>query len=254
MLGLQNWVWAMGVLLICTVGLGSSGTAHASLLETGMGKTRWEWWVLPGVSSATLLATTNQLSYEASPGPLAWALTLGLFLATYVWAFSKNRRGTVGVIATAGLVALTVTHMMIAPRSVLLAGLLLLGGGAGMLTCHVWLAATKDANSHGFYSATAIGSAIGSALMVMVVPHITDGPIEFPILVLGTLSIAGFRLSGRIIRPDSGHRRRRGNRRHHRGREQRARTRNRQGPDTLRMSARDENGRGQMLQAHQQYD
>ena len=200
-LSLQNWVWAMGVLLICTVGLGSSGTAHAGLLETGMGKTRWEWWVLPGVSSATLLATTNQLSYEASPGPLAWALTLGLFLATYVWAFSKNRRGTVGVIATAGLVALTVTHMMIAPRSVLLAGLLLLGGGAGMLACHVWLAATKDANSHGFYSATAIGSAIGSALMVMVVPHITDGPIEFPILVLGTLSIAGFRLSGRIIRP-----------------------------------------------------
>jgi hypothetical protein len=198
---LQNWVWAVGVLLICTAGLGNTGTANAGLLENGTGKTRWEWWVLPGVSSATLLATTNQLSYEASPGPLAWSVTLAVYLASYVWAFSNNRQGTVGVMAAAGLVALTATHMMIAPRSMMLAGLLLLSGGASMLACHVWLAATKDANSHGFYSAMAIGSAIGSALMVMVVPHITDGPIEFPILVLGTLSIAGFRWSGRIVRP-----------------------------------------------------
>jgi hypothetical protein len=198
---LQNWVWALGVLLICTAGLGSVGTINAGPLETGMGKTRWQWWVLPGISSATLLATTNQLSYEASPGPLAWALTLAVFLASYVWAFSKNRQGSVGLIATAGLFALVVTHMMFEPRSLLLAGLLLLAGGAGMVACHVWLAATKDANSHGFYSAMAIGSAIGSALMVMVVPRITDGPIEFPILVLATLSIAGFRWSGRVIRP-----------------------------------------------------
>jgi len=166
-----------------------------------MGKTRWQWWVLPAISSATLLATTNQLSYEASPGPLAWALTLALFLASYVWAFSRNRQSTLGLIATAGLVAITGTHLITDARSNLLVGLLLMAGGAAMVACHVWLAATKNENSHGFYSATAIGGAIGSAVMVLVVPHVTDGPVEFPILVLTTLAIAGFRWSGRVMRP-----------------------------------------------------
>jgi hypothetical protein len=204
---LQNWVWAAGVLLISTVGLRSANTSRTGApemvkkIETGMGRTRWEWWVLPAVSSATLLATTNQLSYEASPGPLAWALVLALFLASYVWAFSKNRQSSVGLIAVAGLVAITATHLMVSPRSLLLVALILAGGGASMTACHVWLAATKNENSHGFYSATAIGGAIGSAVMVLVVPHVTDGPVEFPILVLGTLSIGGFRWSGRIIRP-----------------------------------------------------
>ena len=59
----------------------------------------------------------------------------------------------------------------------------------------------RDENTHGFYTATAAGGAIGSALMVLVIPHITDGPVEFPILTLGTLSIAGYRWSGRILRP-----------------------------------------------------
>ena len=209
---LQNWIWAIGVLLVSTVGLRSTAPAMdgnrplssvetGALLDAGMGKTRWEWWVLPAVSSATLLATTNQLSYEASPGPLAWALVLALFLASYVWAFSKNRQGTIGAIATAGLIALTATHLMISPRSLVLIGLLLAAGAASMTACHVWLAAARDENSHGFYSATAIGGALGSAVMVLVVPHLTDGPVEFPVLVLGTLTIAGFRWSGRIIRP-----------------------------------------------------
>lgn len=211
-LHVQHWVWAMGALLLCTVGLRNAGTSALPPTEGGMGRTRWQWWILPAVSSATLLATTNQLSYEASPGPLAWALVLALFLASYVWAFSGNRRPTVGLIATAGLVAITVPSIswlvaVTAPnvqfdaRSNLRLVLILVAGGATMVACHVWLASTKNENSHGFYSATAVGGAIGSALMVLVVPRVTDGPVEFPILVLGTLSVAGFIQSGRIVRP-----------------------------------------------------
>lgn len=201
---LQNCVWAAGVLLVCAIGLRASATAKSETAESvaaGPGETRWQWWVLPAISSATLLATTNQLSYEASPGPLAWALVLALFLGSYVWAFSKDRKGWLGMIATAGLAALTATHLMMAPRSLLLAGLLVIAGGATMTVCHVWLASTKNSNSHGFYFTTAIGGAIGSALMVLVVPHVTGEPVEFPILVLATLAIGGFIWSGRVIRP-----------------------------------------------------
>jgi SAM-dependent methyltransferase len=200
-LALQNRVWAGGVLLIGILGMKNSAPPKTGPLATGLGRTRWQWWVLPAISSALLLATTNQLSYEASPGPLAWALPLALFLGGYAWAFSNNRRKSIGLIATIGLVALISTHFMIAPRSLLLAGLLLIGGGAAMLVCHAWLAASKDANNHGFYSASAIGGVAGSACMILLVPHIAGRPVEFSILVIGTLSIAGFLWGNRLVRP-----------------------------------------------------
>ncbi len=191
-LRLQNWIWAVGVLLTCAVLPGLTRTVQ-SQPTNGHGQTRWQWWVLPAVSSAIMLATTNQISFETSPGPLAWAVTLALFLGSYVWAFSRNRQGSLGLIATAGLLSIIASHLIAAPRSVALMVLLLTAGGAGMVACHVWLAATKGSNSHAFYSAMAIGGAAGSAVMVLVVPRITDGPVEFPILVLAILAIAGFR-------------------------------------------------------------
>ena len=202
-LRVQNWVWAAGGAGLCLAGLRGRGTAPvAEAARTkGLGKTRWQWWVLPGISSATLLATTNQLSYEASAGPLTWALPLALFLATYVWAFSGDRRASCGVIATLGLLALINTHIILQARSTALLGLVLMAGGATMLTCHVWLAAARDGNTHGFYTTTAVGGAIGSGLMVLVIPHVTNGPVEFPILAMATLTIAGFRWSGRTVRP-----------------------------------------------------
>ncbi len=202
-LRMQNWVWAAGGSLLCLLALRARAAAPALSPpgRAGLGRTRWQWWVLPGLSSATLLATANLLSFEASAGPLTWALPLALFLATYVWAFSGDRRASCGLIATLGLLALIVSHFIVEKRSASLLALVLIAGGATMLACHVWLAAARDENTHGFYTAAAAGGAIGSALMVLVIPHVTDGPVEFPILTLGTLSIAGFRWSGRILRP-----------------------------------------------------
>lgn len=201
-LSTQNWVWVAGGLLVCLSGPRAGRLAPDSAAESaGPGKTRWQWWVLPAVSSATMLATTNQISYEAAAGPLAWAFPLALFLASYVWAFSGNRQATLGIVAGVGLAALAGSHLVVEARSPLLLGFALLSGGAAMLACHVWLAASRDANAHGFYSASAIGGALGSALMVLVVPRVTSGPIEFPILTLGILTVAGLLWSGRVLRP-----------------------------------------------------
>jgi predicted O-methyltransferase YrrM len=201
-LSTQDCVWAVCGLCVCALGLrGANVSAGNPARPSGIGETRWQWWILPGISSATMLATTNQILYEAAGGPLAWAMPLALFLATYVFAFSGNRRATLGILATAGLVALTGTHLLKEARSPVLIWLVLIGGGTSMLACHVWLAASRGTNPHGFYSATAIGGALGSALTLLVIPRVTDGPIEFPILTLSTLTIAGFLWSGRIIRP-----------------------------------------------------
>ncbi|MGA2175482.1 MAG: fused MFS/spermidine synthase [Verrucomicrobiota bacterium] len=201
-LSTQNWVWVAGGLFVCVFGLREARLGPVSpAASAGIGKTRWQWWVLPAVSSATMLATTNQISYEAAAGPLAWAMPLALFLATYVWAFSGNRQDSLGLLAAAGLAALTASHMVTEARSPLLLGFALLAGGTSMLACHVWLAASRNVNTHGFYSASAIGGALGSALMVLVIPRVTNGPVEFPILTLSVLTIAGFLWSGRVVRP-----------------------------------------------------
>jgi protein-L-isoaspartate O-methyltransferase len=201
-LSAQNWGWVAGGLFVCGAVWRVSSTTPACEVESaGLGMTCWQWWVLPAASSATMLATTNQISYEAAAGPLAWALPLAVFLATYAWAFSGNRQRTVGVLATVALVALTTSHLIVKARSPQLLVCMLLEGGVSMLACHVWLAASSNANTNAFYSVTAISGVLGSALMLLVVPQVTNSPIEFPILTLSVLSIAGFRLGGRAIRP-----------------------------------------------------
>ena len=204
-LTVQNWVWAIGGGLICLLGLADWRVAPGYIPErpasTGDQKTRWQWWLLPAVSSATMLAATNLLSFEASAGPLTWALPLALFLLTCIWAFSGNRGSFCGPMATLGLLALVISHFIVDGRSLSLILLLLTAAGATMLCCHVWLAESRNENTHGFYAATAAGGVIGTAVMVLVIPHVTSGPIEFPILALATLTIAGYRWSGRLMRP-----------------------------------------------------
>jgi hypothetical protein len=201
-LSTQTLIWATTGVLLCGMGLRKKGDAvGAPDRARGLGRTRWQWWVLPAISSATMLATTNQILYEAAGGPLAWALPLGLFLATYAFAFSADRKATVGIFCTLGLIAITGTHLLKEARSPVLIWLMVVAGGTSMVACQVWLASSREANPHGFYTATAISGAAGSATTLLVIPRITDGPVEFPILAISTLTVAGFLWSGRIVRP-----------------------------------------------------
>jgi len=199
-LWIQNLVWAVGGLLIATIGLaGATVAANPATNATATTGTRWQWWVLPALSSAILLATTNRLSYEASAGPLTWALPLAVFLFTYVVAFGA-RGVPLGVTAILGLAVLAVSFMAF-KYSLYMLLMILSAGGAAMLACNGWLAATRNENSHGFYRATAIGGAVGSAIVVLLVPRITTWPVEFPILVIGSLAFAGIWGARKILKP-----------------------------------------------------
>ena len=106
----------------------------------------------------------------------------------------------ISVVVTVGTIALTAT-LITEVRSLGKLGLLLLGSGASLAVCHTWLAATRNDNTRLFYRASAIGGVVGTALAILVIPRVTQSPIEFPILTLGTLAVAGFLLSSRILRP-----------------------------------------------------
>lgn len=199
-LSAQNWIWAAAGFVVCA-SLLPGGRSLGEMAKGGLGRTRWQWWILPAISSAVMLATTNLISYEAAAGPLAWALPLALFLGTCVWAFSGDRRASVGILAVAGLLSITCMHLLTEARNPLMVGYALLAGGASMLACHVWLAHSRTENAHGFYTAVALGGAVGTASVLLAVPRITNGPMEFPVLTLAVLSIGGFIWSGRIVRP-----------------------------------------------------
>jgi len=196
----QNVVWAVGGLLIATVGLAGPGVAGDAESDTpSRGATRWEWWVLPAVSCGILLATTNRLTYEAPAGPLTWAIPLAVFLLTYVVAFS-GRRIPIGATAVIGLVPVAISCVALKTSNWLLPTILA-GGAAGMLACNAWLAATRSENSHGFYRASAVGGAVGTAIVALVVPHITQYPVEFSVLVIVTLGVAGLWHARKLMKP-----------------------------------------------------
>jgi hypothetical protein len=190
----QRWVWAIAGGAICIFALRKSAPdSEAPAKQAVGGKTRWQWWLLPAISSAMLLATTNRLSYETSAGPLTWSLPLALFLGTYIWAFSADRMhqsrlviilGIAAMIAQAGLVAVGMV------RSWELMVAILMSGAAVMAICHAVLASTRSADAHRFYVANAVGGMVGSALMVIAVPRLLPDPIEFGVLTLGVLAAA----------------------------------------------------------------
>lgn len=201
-LSTQNRIWVIGGICLCAFGPGNfRAVAARARTSSEKGPIRWQWWVLPAVSSATLLATTNLISYETAAGPLAWAFPLALFLGTCVWAFSGDRTGSVGILAVAGLAAVTGMHMLLTARDPRMVIFALVAGGTSMLACHVWLATSRTSNTYGFYAALGIGGAMGSAVMVLVVPRVTKSPVEFPVLTLSVLCIAGFLWSGRFVKP-----------------------------------------------------
>lgn len=197
-LTLQRWVWVLGGSVICILGLGRSRPgAEPEPQPAAQQSTRWQWWLLPGISSAALLATTNQLSYEASAGPLTWALPLSLFLGSYVWAFSADRTNRLKIIVALGLASML--GQSVAPlRSWQMLAMILISGAAVMAFCHIVLASTRTADSHRFYLSGAIGGAVGSALMFIVIPRLLADPIEFATLALGTLGIGAF-ISGSLL-------------------------------------------------------
>ncbi len=51
---------------------------------------RWLWFVLPGLGSVMLLATTNLLTQDVAPIPLLWVLPLCVYLLSFVFTFHRK--------------------------------------------------------------------------------------------------------------------------------------------------------------------
>lgn len=193
----QRWLWSAGfvglALLTGVAGLAvARGPAPAPVARRATSwAQRWRWTLLAALPSALLLSTTTHLTTDIMAMPLLWVVPLGLYLLTFVLAFSD---------AGPGLTRIAVAS---APPA------LLLGGGwacfqAGAevgtafaviglvllflvaLALHGTLAGERPPADQltDFYVWLSVGGAMGGVICALAAPLLFDWPYEHPLLLL----------------------------------------------------------------------
>lgn len=151
---------------------------------------RGRWIALAAVPSSLLLAVTNYISTDVASVPLLWVLPLGLYLLTFVIAFSTSTEHVRSV----------TSRLM--PLSVILLTLMLIADLAGPMwlvipvhlvvfvvigiTCHGELACDRPSAQRltEFFFWTALGGMLGGLFNALVAPVIFNSILEYPLVLI----------------------------------------------------------------------
>ncbi len=195
----QSWGWTIGyVLLLTLIALCARARWNApelQIAETAPAsapiprKTVLLWLALAAVPSGLMLSTTTHLTTDLFAMPLLWVIPLGLYLLSFVFAFSDRRT-----------LAWAIT--LLAPATLLLAGGLAMISrsqvGLGPVFASVGLLFVVCVALHGrmydlrpsadrltfFYLVMSAGGALGGLFTALIAPLLFDWVWEYPILVV----------------------------------------------------------------------
>ena len=166
-------------------------------------------WLVAAIIPAGLLsATTTYLATDLVSAPLLWVGPLGIYLASFVIAFSRRGRRILPI--TERLVPAAATLMWIPyvlPGSwpvVVLIPFLLASYAVIAIAVHGRLAIDRPDDAHltGFYLLVSLGGVLATAFVALLAPIIFNSIYEYPVLlvtglaVLAVLPGPGQRLSG----------------------------------------------------------
>ena len=163
---------------------------------------RGGWLLLALAPSALLLGVTQYLTTDIASVPLLWAVPLGLYLATFVIAFSAGSARWVALAdrATPLLAVATLFLWLTEVRhpAWLLGGLHLAFCFTATLACHGRLAAQRPGESRltEFYLWLSAGGALGGTLTALVAPLVFSGVAEYPLSMLLVLALRAVPLCG----------------------------------------------------------
>ena len=152
------------------------------------------WLFLAFIPSSLLLSVTVHLTADVASIPFLWVVPLGLYLLTYIFAFSARGSGNPRFwIRWLPLVVLILVVVLLteATTPLLLIVLLHLAGlfWIGML-CHGELARLRPPVTHltAFYLCIAVGGALGGVANALIAPAVFGSLAEYPLaLVLACL-------------------------------------------------------------------
>jgi hypothetical protein len=194
----QSWLWtgiyAFLVLLVAACALTVPAKAvEAMPEETAPPPTirqMLHWVALAAVPSGLMLSTTTHLTTDIVAIPMLWVVPLGLYLLSFVIAFSR-RRGPANLITLlAPLVILVAGGLAFSegsrnPLFWVTLGLLLLFAIA--IALHSEMFRRRPAVGHltHFYLAMSVGGMLGGLFCAIVAPLVFDWAYEHPLLIVG---------------------------------------------------------------------
>ncbi len=200
-LAAQSWGWSAGyALLVLLVAASAAARWHGRAPDTVSEATvadeprpTWRrqlhWLLIAAVPSGLMLSTTTHLTTDIVAMPLLWVLPLGIYLLSFVIAFSTMDR-------------LTEVITFIAPTVLLAVGglaLLSSGGGSMMIALaslamlfvvatalHGYLYHLRPALQHLtlFYLIMSAGGVVGGLFAALFAPLLFDWVYEHPLLIL----------------------------------------------------------------------
>ncbi|WP_447954375.1 fused MFS/spermidine synthase [Sphingopyxis chilensis] len=197
-LAAQSWGWTAGYALLVLLVAGAaaarrhgSAEAHAAVTDEPRPTLRRQlhWLLIAAVPSGLMLSTTTHLTTDIVAMPLLWVLPLGLYLLSFVIAFSTFTRLTQIITLLAPVVLLAVGGL----------GLLSSGGGSMMVALaslamlfivavalHGYLYHLRPAAQHLtlFYLIMSAGGVLGGLFAALFAPLIFDWVYEHPLLIL----------------------------------------------------------------------
>ncbi len=194
----QSWGWSIGYAgLIALVALAARSRWHTPphhdvsdlAVEPVPARRIVLWLLLAAVPSGLMLSTTTHLTTDLFAMPLLWVIPLGIYLLSFVIAFSDKQRLASALsalappaILLAGGMAMVSRHSQaLAPAFASLALLLIVS-----VALHGRLYALRPGVSRltFFYLIMSAGGALGGLFTALVAPLVFDWAWEHPLLVL----------------------------------------------------------------------
>lgn len=199
-LAVQSWGWTAGYAILVLLVVASAvarwrGAAAVPDAAADQGeprptlRRRLHWLAIAAVPSGLMLSTTTHLTTDIVAMPLLWVLPLGLYLLSFVIAFSTADRATQVVTAIAPAVLLAVGGLALLSSGggsmmVALASLAMLFVVATAL--HGYLYHLRPAPQHLtlFYLVMSAGGVLGGLFAALIAPLLFDWVYEHPLLIL----------------------------------------------------------------------
>lgn len=173
----------------------ASASVTPALTRGQLWRQRLTWIALAAVPSSLSLGVTQYLTTDVAAIPMLWVMPLGIYLLTYVAAFSRVRGHAerVGrIILPIAAVAVTAAMMVHARTPLWVIGTLhltLLASGG--LVCHCRLAALRPAADRltEFYFLASLGGALGGMFNSIAAPILFNVVLEYPIAIAGSCAL-----------------------------------------------------------------
>ncbi|MCB2047690.1 MAG: fused MFS/spermidine synthase [Novosphingobium sp.] len=197
----QSMAWSAGYLLLialvvaCALARRQQAVTQADTVAAAedAGSPGWRrialWIALSAVPSGLMLSTTTHVTTDIFAMPLLWVIPLGLYLLSFVIAFSDRRdlAWAIGLFAPVVMLAcggLSMISHGAGGSLIAIASLALLFSVATTLHSRLYEVKPHAAHLTAFYLAMSAGGALGGLFTALIAPVVFDWVWEHPLLIL----------------------------------------------------------------------